>query len=258
MLKIRVIPTLLWKGVGLVKGVGFDSWRRVGPILPAIKVYNRREVDGLALFDITAHATGKDPDVVLIADFALDCFIPLTVGGGIVRIEQVQMLLQAGADNVSLNTVLHTNPGLVTEIAKRYGEQCVVASIDVRKVDDDWLCFTQAGSCDTGRTVCDFVREVRDRGAGEILITSIERDGTMEGYDLGLIETVSAIVDVPVIASGGAGNYQHMVDAVTQAGASAVAAASMFHFTQQTPAGARAALKDAGAPVRQIYRPERQ
>lgn len=258
MLKIRVIPTLLWKGVGLVKGVGFDSWRRIGPILPAIKVYNRREVDGLALFDITAHATGKDPDVVLIADFALDCFIPLTVGGGIVRVEQVQMLLQAGADNVSLNTALHTNPGLVTEIAKRYGSQCVVASIDVRKVDDDWLVFTQAGSCDTGRTVRDFVREVRDRGAGEILITSIERDGTMEGYDLGLIETVSAMVDVPVIASGGAGNYQHMVDAVTQAGASAVAAASMFHFTQQTPAGARAALKDAGAPVRQIYRPERQ
>ena len=258
MLKIRVIPTLLWKGVGLVKGVGFDSWRRIGPILPAIKVYNRREVDGLALFDITAHATGKDPDVVLIADFALDCFIPLTVGGGIVRVEQVQMLLQAGADNVSLNTALHTNPGLVTEIAKRYGSQCVVASIDVRKVDDDWLVFTQAGRCDTGRTVRDFVREVRDRGAGEILITSIERDGTMEGYDLGLIETVSAMVDVPVIASGGAGNYQHMVDAVTQAGASAVAAASMFHFTQQTPAGARAALKDAGAPVRQIYRPERQ
>jgi len=254
MLKVRVIPTLLWKGVGLVKGTGFDSWRRVGPVLPAIKVYNRREVDELAIFNIVAHDSGEEPDLESIADFSCECFVPLTVGGGITRMDQVQPLLRAGADKISLNTAIHENPTLASEIAKRHGAQCVVASIDVRAEDRYWRCFTHAGNHDTGRKVADFAREMEDRGAGEILITSIELDGTMEGYDLALIETVVNAVNIPVIASGGAGTYQHMVEAVTQAGASAVAAASMFHFTEQTPAGARAALKAAGAPVRQIYK----
>ncbi len=250
MLKVRVIPTLLWKQFGLVKGAGFDSWRRVGPVLPAIKVYNQREVDELVLVDIVAHQSDDDPDFESIDEFGQDCFVPLTVGGGITRIEQVQRLLRAGADKVSVNTAAYDRPELVTEIAKRHGVQSVVASIDVRAQEGGWTCFSHAGRQPTGREVTAWARELEDRGAGEILITSIERDGTMQGYDLALIEAVVRSVGIPVIASGGAGNYQHMVDVVTQAGASAVAAASIFHFTELTPAGAKVALLAAGVPVR--------
>ena len=254
MLKVRVIPTLLWKNFGLVKGVGFNSWRRVGPVLPAIKVYNQRDVDELVLLDIVAQQSGAAPDFESIEEFGQDSFVPLTIGGGITGIEQVQRLLRAGADKVSVNTAAYAHPELVTEIAKRHGVQCVVASVDARaESHGGWQCFSHAGSVATGKEVCAWARELEDRGAGEILITSIERDGTMQGYDLALIEAVVGAVQIPVIASGGAGNYQDMVKAVTEAGASAVAAASMFHFTEQTPAGAKAALAAAGIPVRQAF-----
>ena len=251
MLKIRVIPTLLWKQFGLVKGVGFDSWRRVGPVLPTIKVYNQREVDEIVLVDILAHKSDDDLDFESIEEFGQDCFVPLTVGGGVSHIDQVQRLLRSGADKVSINTAAYVRPELVSEIANRHGGQCVVASIDVRAESKGcWKCYSHAGQKSTGRNVIDWVKESVDRGAGEILITSIERDGTMQGYDLDLIEKVVRAVNIPVIASGGAGSYQHMVDAVLQAGASAVAAASIFHFTELTPAGAKAAMKVAGIPVR--------
>ena len=251
MLKTRVIPTLLWKQVGLVKGIGFDSWRRVGPVLPAIKVYNQREVDELILLDIVAHGPGEEPDYESIEDYGMDCFVPLTFGGGIVSGGQVQRLLRAGADKVSINTAAYATPELITEIAKSHGAQCVIGSVDVKMTGPgQWDCFSHAGKTETGRQVVEWARELEDRGAGELLITSIERDGTFTGYDLPLIEAVAHAVNIPVIASGGAGNYQHMVDAVVQAGASAVAAASIFHFTELTPAGAKAALAAAGVPVR--------
>lgn len=253
MLKVRIIPTLLWKQFGLVKGVGFDSWRRVGPVLPAVKVYNQREVDELVLVDIVAHQSDDDPDFESIAEFGQDCFVPLTVGGGITRIEQVQKLLRAGADKVAINTAAYSRPELISEIARRHGAQCVVASIDVRSQDGGWACFSHAGTQATGRDVVSWARELEDRGAGEILITSIERDGSMLGYDLPLVEAVVSAVKIPVIASGGAGSYHHMVEAVIQAGAAAVAAASIFHFTEQTPAGAKAALAAAGVPVRKSF-----
>lgn len=255
MLKVRVIPTLLWKQFGLVKGTGFDSWRRVGSVLPAIKVYNQREVDELILVDIVAHQSVDDLDFESIDEFGQDCFVPLTVGGGITRIEQVQKLLRAGADKISVNTAAYFCPELVSEIAKRHGSQCVVASIDVRKdfAGGGWQCFSHAGQQATGRQAYEWAHELEDRGAGEILITSIERDGTFQGYDLALIEAVVNAVKIPVIASGGAGNYQHMIDAVKQSGASAVAAASIFHFTEQTPAGAKAAMQAAGIPVRRNF-----
>ena len=250
MLKVRVIPTLLWKQFGLVKGVAFDSWRRVGPVLPAVKVYNQREVDELVLLDIVAHLSSDDPDFESIAEFGQDCFVPLTVGGGVRSIDQVQRLLRSGADKVALNTEAYTRPSLINEIANRHGAQCVVASVDVRYQNGSWWCFSHAGKQATGLDVVAWVQELEDRGAGEILITSIDRDGTMQGYDLPLIEVLACAVKVPVIASGGAGNYQHMVEAVTQAGASSVAAASIFHFTEQTPAGVKQALAAAGVPVR--------
>jgi cyclase len=254
VLKIRVIPTLLWKHFGLVKGEGFDSWRRVGPVLPAIKVYNQREVDELILVDVIAQHSGDAPDFESIEEFGQECFVPLTVGGGITCADYVQKLLRAGADKVSINSAAYNKPDLITEIAKRHGSQCVVASIDARYDGEaSWKCFSHSGMHPKDRNPAEWAKELEDRGAGEILITSIERDGTMAGYDLRLVEAIVKSVSIPVIASGGAGNYQHMIDAVSKAGASAVAAASIFHFTELTPAGAKAALAAAGFPVRQTF-----
>lgn len=256
MLKARVIPTLLWKGVGLVKGVAFDSWRRVGPVLPALKVYDARDVDELLLVDIAATLDHAAPDHDSISDFADDCSVPLTVGGGITNLDHIQRLLGAGADKVSLNTAAYATPRLVEDAALRFGTQCVVVSMDARRTADGSLrCFSHAGRVDTGRRPDDWARELEDRGVGELLVTSIDRDGTMQGYDLDLIERVVRAVNLPVIASGGAGTYEHLRQALQDAGASAVAAASMFHFTQQTPAEAKAALASAGLPVRRSFTP---
>lgn len=254
MLKVRIIPTLLWKGFGLVKGVGFNSWRRVGSVLPALKVYNTRDVDELVLVDITASNEQRIPDHDSVADFSDECAVPLTVGGGITDLQQIVRLLHAGADKICINTAAFTSPGLIDQSANRFGAQCVVASIDARRRDDgSYSVFSHSGTHDTGKDPVSWARELAGRGAGEILLTSIDRDGTMEGYDLRLTERITACVDIPVIASGGAGNYQHMVEVIQQAGASAVAAASIFHFTEQTPAGARQALRMAGIPVRQSF-----
>lgn len=253
MLKVRVIPTLLWKNPGLVKGVGFDSWRRVGTVLPSVKVYNARDVDEMIIVDITASTEGRGPNPEWVRSFAPFCFVPLTVGGGISEAEQVAGLLRAGADKVSIGTAAYDDPGLIDAVARRFGAQCVVVSIDARRTEDGSLaCWRRAASEPTSRTPVEWAREAAERGAGEILLTSIDRDGTMTGYDLDLIRDVSVAVDIPVIASGGAGNYQHMIDAV-RAGASAVAAASIFHFTEQTPAEAKKALAAAGVPVRQNF-----
>jgi cyclase len=251
MLKTRVIPTLLWKNFGLVKGVGFDSWRRVGPVLPAIKVYNRRDVDELILVDITASLEQGEPDYEAVHDFADECFVPFTVGGGFTDIQQIQKMLRTGADKVSLNSTLYGNPSLVEETARKFGSQCVVVSIDAKNIGGgSYECFSHSGTRPTGKAPVEWAREMADRGAGEILITSIDLDGTMKGYDLSLIESVAKAVNIPVIASGGAGCYEDLRKAIRDAGASAVAAASMFHFTEQTPAEAKKALADAGIPVR--------
>jgi cyclase len=250
MLKVRVIPTLLWKTPGLVKGVRFDSWRRVGTILPAVKVYNSRDVDELIVVDITANQEGRAADDQWVRSFAPFCFVPLTVGGGITRPDEIADLLRAGADKVSIGTAAYDHPGLIEEAARRFGSQCIVISIDVwRDGGNEPICISRSGHQPTSRRPVEWARETAECGAGEILLTSADRDGTMQGYDLDLISAVAQAVDVPVIASGGAGNYQHMIEAI-QAGASAVAAASMFHFTEQTPAEAKKALAAAGIPVR--------
>jgi cyclase len=254
VLKVRVIPTLLWKDFGLVKGVRFDSWRRVGSVLPAIKVYNSRDVDELVLVDIKASSEARVPDHESVAEFADECFVPLTVGGGIRSFDNIVSLLHAGADKVALNTALFEQPELVDEAARQFGSQCVVASVDVHRSEDgSYRCVSYSGSRDTGREPVEWASELANRGAGEILLTSIDRDGTMTGYDLEITANVSSAVGIPVIASGGAGNYQHMIDAVCRAGASAVAAASIFHFTEQTPAEAKDAMEAAGIPVRRNY-----
>ena len=251
MLKVRVIPTLLWKGPGLVKGVGFDSWRRVGTMMPAIKVYNTRQVDELIVLDITATFEGRVPDYESINEFSAECFVPLTIGGGVRNLEDIKNLLRAGADKISINSTAYDNPRLIREAADKYGSQCIVVSIDARKsAGGGYECFSHCGSRPTGKPPDSWAREVEQLGAGEILLTSIERDGTMRGYDLELIDRVTRNAGIPVIASGGAGGYQDMYEAISVANCSAVAAASIFHFTQQTPMEAKRFLSSMGIPVR--------
>ena len=255
MLKVRVIPTLLWRDIGLVKGVGFDSWRQVGSVMPAVKVYNTRDVDELILLDISATAEGRGPDIDSIAELASECFVPLTVGGGVRDVETVRKLLRAGADKVVINSAAYEDMTLIEEAALRFGTQCVVACIDARRsAAGGYECMARSATVPTSRRPDEWATELERRGAGEIMIQSVERDGTLEGYDLELTHSISRAVSIPVIASGGAGRYSHMRDALMDGGASAVAAAAMFHFTEQTPAGAKAFLAECGIPVRNSAR----
>jgi cyclase len=251
MLKVRVMPTLLYRDFGLVKGVGFDSWRHVGGAMQAIKVYNLREVDELVLVDIKATADGREPEFRLVDDLADECFMPLTVGGGVRTAEHVRRLLSVGADKVAINSAAVETPDLVAEASRRFGAQCVVASIDVRRHPDGRTeVFTRSGRRATGLDPVTSARRAEELGAGEILLTSIDRDGTMKGYDVPLVRAVCDAVSVPVIASGGAGSYEHMAEAIIDGHASAVAAGAMFHFTQHTPLEAKRYLASRGIPVR--------
>ena len=251
MLKVRIIPTLLFKDHGLVKGIGFDSWRRVGTALPAIKVYCMREVDELILVDIAATLEGRSVDIEEIDHLADECFMPLTVGGGVRTVEDFRLLLRAGADKVAINSAAVETPGLIAEAAALAGSQCVIVSIDVKRLADGRCeVWTHSGTRATGLEAVAWAREAAARGAGEILLTSIDRDGTMTGYDVELIRDVTRAVSIPVIASGGSGSYEHMRLAVQDAGASAIAAASIFHFTEQTPMEAKLYLQKSGVPVR--------
>ncbi len=253
MLKVRLIPTLLLKDVGLVKGIGFNSWRRVGTVMPAIKVYNTRQVDELIIVDITAFREGRLPDCDQIKDFSADCFVPLTIGGGIRSFDDIRNLLRAGADKVCINSITYEKPEFIKEAANKFGSQCIVVSIDVgKKNDGSYECFSYSGSKSTGKDPVTWAKEIESLGAGELLITSIERDGTMQGYDLELIKKITKSVNIPVIASGGCGNYNHMYEVISYSGASAVAAASIFHFTHQTPMEAKLFLSSKGMPVRNV------
>lgn len=244
------MPTLLFKDLGLVKGVRFDSWRRVGTVMQAVKVYNMRGVDELVFLDISATEEARAPDYETVDDIADECFMPLTVGGGVRELEHVRRLLKVGADKVSLNTAAVEHPELIREASSTFGAQCIVVSIDARRArDSSYEAVVRSGLSPTGLDAVRLAREAEMLGAGEILLTSIDCDGAMEGYDLDLIAAVADAVSVPVIASGGAGTYAHMADAI-DAGASAVAAASMFHFTQQTPLEAKMYLRERGIAVR--------
>ena len=255
MLKTRVIPILLHRRGVLVKGERFDSWRHVGAALPAVKVFNLRDVDELVLLDITATPEGRGPDVEQIAELAAECFVPLTVGGGVASLSHVRDLLRVGADKVAINSACYARPELVSEIANRFGSQCVVCAIDVRRARDGGLeCYSACGRERRSLEPEAWAAKLEALGAGEVLLTSIDRDGTLEGYDLDLVRRVSAAVRIPVIAAGGAGHYDHMLQAIRGAGASAVGAGAMFQFTQQTPAEAREHLQRHGVPVRRSGR----
>jgi len=250
VLKVRVVPTLLYRDFGLVKGVRFDSRRGVGSVMQAVKVYNMREVDELVFLDVTATRQGRPPDYVLVDEIADECFMPLTVGGGVRDVEHVRHLLAVGADKVAIGTAAVEEPDVIKAAAARFGAQCVVVSIDTLLHDGQARVVIRSGTELTELSPVEHARRMEELGAGEILLTSVDRDGTMTGYDLDVLASVTAAVSVPVVASGGAGSYEHMAEAVLQGDASAVAAASMYHFTQQTPLEAKQHLRSLGIPVR--------
>jgi cyclase len=251
VLKTRVMPTLLYRGASLVKGVAFDSWRPIGAPMQAIRVYNLRQVDELVFLDIAATIERRRPDFRLIDELADECFVPLTVGGGVTDADDVGRLLGVGADKVAVNSAAIYDPGLITRIADAFGSQCIVVSIDVRRGADGSLgIVTHSGRRSVAGDPIDFARRAEAHGAGEILVTSVDRDGTMSGYDIDLIRQVAGAVRIPVIASGGAGSYADMYAAISDGGASAVAAASIFHFTEQTPLEAKRYLGSRGVHVR--------
>jgi cyclase len=250
VLKTRILPTLLFKDNGLVKGKQFQSDRPVGSALQAIKVYNRREVDELMFLDVNASLQGRPPDFEQVDELADECFMPMTVGGGVSKVEHIRGLLAVGADKVCIGSAGFSNPGLISEGARMYGRQCIVAAIDVRREGSDWRVYSHCGTRPTEYEPGAWAREVERLGVGEIVLTSIDRDGTMSGYDVEITKRVTAAVSVPVIASGGAGQFSHMVDVLKLGGASAVAAASIFHFTEMTPREAKVYLRDNGFAMR--------
>ena len=248
MLKIRVIPCLTVKADRLVKSVRFEEHRNIGSYVGAARVFNAREVDELILLDLDARTKGIKPS--LLKEVTKECFMPLSVGGGVHSIDDFKTLLSLGADKVVVNTAALADPDLIARAARAYGRQCVVVSIDVRRgTDGTYEVFGTGGTEPSGREVVAWAQGAERLGAGEIFLTSIDRDGTMEGYDLDLIALVSRAVRIPVIVSGGACIPDHCVEAV-KAGASAVAAASMFQYTHFTPQNVKEALQRAGIPAR--------
>lgn len=251
MLKTRVIPTLLHRDVTLVKGVRFDGRRVVGSPMQAVEVYNLRNVDELCFFDITASRDGRGPDFSLIDEIADRCFMPLTVGGGVRDLDDVRDLLTVGADKVAINTAAIDDPELVRAASDRFGAQCIVAVVDTRAdAHGRVTVWARNATVDTGSDPARWAKELEALGAGEILLQSADHDGVMQGYDLDTIRAVSDAVSVPVIASGGAGEPAHLHAALVEGRASAVAAASMFHFTEQTPMEAKHHLARHGHRVR--------
>lgn len=248
---VRVIPCLDVAGGRVVKGVQFVGLRDAGDPVEAAARYDAEGADELVFLDITASQEDRSTLLDIVGATADRCFMPLTVGGGVRTADDVRALLKAGADKVSINSAAVTRPELVGELATQFGQQCITVAIDAKTVSPGRReIFTHGGQRATGIDVVDFARTVAGHGAGEILLTSMDRDGTRSGYDLALLRAVSDAVPVPVIASGGVGNLDDLVAGVTEGGASAVLAASLFHFGEATIADAKAALVRAGVKVR--------
>lgn len=242
-----MIPVLLRRRQSLVKGRGFDSWRSVGHALQAIRVYQQRDVDELIVLDIGATPQGRGPDLDLVKSFAAECFMPVTVGGGVKCCDDIRALLANGADKVAICTAALGRPEFLGEASQRFGAQAVVVAIDVRD-GVVWSRCAQARHC---RDPVSWARECEARGAGEILLTAVDRDGTLQGYDLRLIADVCCAVNIPVIAAGGAGTYEHLAEGL-RAGAHAVAAGAMWQFTDATPRGAARYLAGKGFRMRVV------
>ncbi|GAA5494829.1 imidazole glycerol phosphate synthase subunit hisF [Rubritalea squalenifaciens DSM 18772] len=253
MLAKRIIPCLDVTDGRVVKGTNFVDLIDAGDPVECAIAYNEQQADELVFLDITASSDERKTMVDVVRRTAEHVFIPLTVGGGIRKVEDMREMLMAGADKVGVNTAAVVNPGLVDEGANAFGSQCIVVAIDAkREGPGKWGVYTHGGRKPVGLDVVEWAKEIYNRGAGEILLTSMDGDGTKAGYDVELTAAVSEAVGIPVIASGGAGNLQHMVDVLEQGKADAVLAASIFHFGQHTVAEAKAYFAEKGIPVRPI------
>lgn len=251
MLAKRIIPCLDVAGGRVVKGMKFLDLRDAGDPVECAKAYDAQGADELVFLDITASSDNRATMVDLAARTASECFMPLTVGGGIRTVEDMKVMLRAGADKVSVNTAAIQRPGLVREGAERFGSQCIVVAIDARRrPEGGWAVYTHGGRNATALDAVEWAKQVEELGAGEILLTSMDADGTKQGYDMDLVRAVSSVTGIPVIASGGAGSLDHMADVLLHAGADAVLAASIFHFGEYTVGDVKKFLASRGVPVR--------
>jgi cyclase len=251
MLKVRVIPCLDVKAGRVVKGVNFTGLRDAGDPVEAARAYDAAGADELCFLDIAASQENRGTLLELASRTAEQCFMPLTVGGGVRTVEDVRALLLAGADKVSFNTAAIATPEVIGKAAEKFGNQCITVALDARTVAPGrWELFTHGGTRGTGIDAVGYALEMERRGAGEILLTSMDRDGTRAGYNLALTRAVADAVGIPVIASGGVGTLEHLVEGVTEGHASAVLAASIFHFGQHSIGEAKAAMAAAGIAVR--------
>ncbi|WP_397575991.1 imidazole glycerol phosphate synthase subunit HisF [Sphingorhabdus sp.] len=248
--RVRVIPCLDVSNGRVVKGVNFVDLRDAGDPVEQAQAYDAAGADELCFLDIGASHEGRGTIIDVVRRTAEVCFMPLTVGGGVRSAEDARALLLAGADKVAVNSAAVARPEVVADIAARFGSQCVVASVDARRSGDHWEIFTHGGRKPTGIDALEHAVKLAELGAGELLVTSMDRDGTRDGYDLALTRAIADAVNIPVVASGGVGNLDHLVEGVREGHASAVLAASIFHFGQHSIADAHAALRAAGLPAR--------
>jgi cyclase len=250
MLAKRIIPCLDVDKGRVVKGVKFVELRDAGDPVEVAKAYEEQGADELVFLDITASAEDRAIMLNVVKEVAQTVFMPFTVGGGVRSLEDIRKLLEAGADKVSINTAAVKNPSLVYEAAKRFGSQCIVVAIDAKRKGQGWEVYIHGGRTPTGLDAVEWAKRVEELGAGEILLTSMDRDGTKEGYDIGLTRAVASAVKIPVIASGGAGKKEHFYQAFTEGRADACLAASLFHFKELTVGELKRYLKDRGIHVR--------
>jgi cyclase len=250
MLKNRIIPCLDVKNGRVVKGINFVDLQDAGDPVEQAKIYSDGGADEICFLDITASNENRDTIYNVVEKTSKKCFVPLTVGGGVRSVEDINKLLNCGADKVSINTAAVQNPEVVVESSKKFGSQCIVVAIDAKKNLDRWEIFTHGGRNKTGINANEFAKKMEDSGAGELLVTSMDRDGTQKGYDIELLASISSKVNIPVIASGGVGNLDHLVDGIKLGNASAVLAASIFHYGKYSIMDAKMFLKDKNVPVR--------
>ena len=250
MLKNRIIPCLDVKNGRVVKGINFLDLKDAGDPVEQAKIYSDGGADEICFLDITASNENRNIIYDVVEKTSKKCFVPLTVGGGIRSVEDINKLLNCGADKVSINTAAVQNSEVVAESSKKFGSQCIVVAIDAKKKSDNWVIFTHGGRNSTRIDVIEFAEKMEKLGAGELLVTSMDRDGTQVGYDIELISKISSKVNIPVIASGGVGNLDHLVDGIKLGNVSAVLAASIFHYGKHSVKEAKEYLDSKGIPVR--------
>jgi len=250
MLKNRIIPCLDVKNGRVVKGINFVGLKDAGDPVEQARIYSDNGADEICFLDITASNENRDTIYEVVKETSKRCFVPLTVGGGVRSVDDINKLLNCGADKVSINTAAVQNPSVVIDSSKKFGSQCIVVAIDAKKNNESWEIFTHGGRNSTGIDAIDFAILMEKNGAGELLVTSMDRDGTQKGYDIDLMSAISSSVNIPVIASGGVGNLDHLVEGIKTGKANAVLAASIFHYGKYSIKEAKEYLDSKGIPVR--------